>query len=88
MILGRCLKRGPEVGGSGRNPQDTAGRPIESLAMNGMECNVIGTAVYGTVRTVAWGDGGRKPASYPIADGAAVPALPLHLGRSFAIFQD
>lgn len=26
-----------------------------------------GTAVYGTVRTVVWEDGGRKPASYPNA---------------------
>jgi hypothetical protein len=25
-----------------------------------------GTAVYGTVRTVVWEDGGRKPSSYPI----------------------
>ena len=27
---------------------------------------LTGTAVYGTVRTVVWEDGGRKPASYPI----------------------
>jgi len=26
-----------------------------------------GTAVYGTVRTVVWEDGGREPSSYPIA---------------------
>jgi len=25
-----------------------------------------GTAVYGTVRTVVWEDGGREPSSYPI----------------------
>jgi hypothetical protein len=34
MILGRCLEGGPEVRGSGRNLQDTTGRPIESLAMH------------------------------------------------------
>jgi hypothetical protein len=28
-----------------------------------------GTAVYGTVRTVVWEDGGREPSSYPIAPG-------------------
>ena len=27
---------------------------------------MAGTAVYGTVRTVLWEDGGRKPSSYPI----------------------
>ena len=27
---------------------------------------LTGTAVYGTVRTVVWEDGGRNPASYPI----------------------
>ena len=27
---------------------------------------VAGTAVYGTVRTVVWEDGGREPSSYPI----------------------
>ena len=27
-----------------------------------------GTAVYGTVRTVVWEDGGREPSSYPIDD--------------------
>ena len=28
---------------------------------------LTGTAVYGTVRTVVWEDGGSNPASYPIA---------------------
>ena len=28
---------------------------------------LAGTAVYGTVRTVVWEDGGSDPASYPIA---------------------
>jgi len=27
---------------------------------------MTGTAVYGTVRTVVWEDGGGNPASYPI----------------------
>ena len=27
---------------------------------------LTGTAVYGTVRTVVWEDGGGNPASYPI----------------------
>ena len=27
---------------------------------------MTGTAVYGTVRTVVWEDGGSNPASYPI----------------------
>ena len=27
---------------------------------------LAGTAVYGTVRTVVWEDGGREPSSYPI----------------------
>jgi hypothetical protein len=27
---------------------------------------LTGTAVYGTVRTVVWEDGGSNPASYPI----------------------
>ena len=27
---------------------------------------MAGTAVYGTVRTVVWEDGGREPSSYPI----------------------
>ena len=32
---------------------------------------LTGTAVYGTVRTVVWEDGGGDPASYPIAPGMA-----------------
>ena len=31
-----------------------------------------GTAVYGTVRTVVWEDGGGDPASYPILDNVPV----------------
>jgi hypothetical protein len=29
---------------------------------------MTGTAVYGTVRTVVWEDGGGNPASYPIVN--------------------
>ena len=32
---------------------------------------MTGTAVYGTVRTVVWEDGGGNPASYPILIGLA-----------------
>jgi len=32
---------------------------------------LAGTAVYGTVRTVVWEDGGGDPASYPIVGGEA-----------------
>jgi len=31
---------------------------------------LTGTAVYGTVRTVVWEDGGGDPASYPIEKNA------------------
>ena len=30
---------------------------------------LTGTAVYGTVRTVVWEDGGGNPASYPMVEG-------------------
>jgi hypothetical protein len=30
---------------------------------------VVGTAVYGPVRTVVWEDGGREAPSYPIVPG-------------------
>jgi len=39
---------------------------------------MTGTAVYGTVRTVVWEDGGGNPASYPIMD------LPLHYSISLS----
>ncbi|MCX5896219.1 MAG: hypothetical protein NTZ51_10370 [Proteobacteria bacterium] len=35
-----------------------------------------GTAVYGTVRTVVWEDGGRKPSSYPIFLSVSFTPLP------------
>ena len=34
-----------------------------------------GTAVYGTVRTVVWEDGGRKPSSYPMPNVASKLSL-------------
>ena len=40
-----------------------------------MKADVSGTAVYGTVRTVVWEDGGGDPASYPIAKGLVLAVL-------------
>jgi len=36
---------------------------------------VVGTAVYGPVRTVVWEDGGREAPSYPILQRQIVAAL-------------
>ena len=33
---------------------------------------VVGTAVYGPVRTVVWEDGGREAPSYPIFPGGVL----------------
>ena len=51
------------------------GRPKEPLAMNELERDVTGTAVYGTVRTVVWEDGGCKLASYPIREKVHIHLL-------------
>ena len=37
---------------------------------------LTGTAVYGTVRTVVWEDGGSNPASYPILRDSVEMMLP------------
>ena len=38
---------------------------------------LTGTAVYGTVRTVVWEDGGSNPASYPIVHELLAVSQPL-----------
>jgi len=42
---------------------------------------LAGTAVYGTVRTVVWEDGGGDPASYPIVNRK------LHLSGRESVFR-
>ena len=45
---------------------------------------LAGTAVYGTVRTVVWEDGGREAASYPIP---FLWGLPRGAGHALCLYQ-
>ena len=40
---------------------------------------MTGTAVYGTVRTVVWEDGGSNSASYPIMHSLTLPIFALNI---------
>jgi hypothetical protein len=48
--------------------------------------SVVGTAVYGPVRTVVWEDGGREAPSYPILASIRLTPLSIpgwHPGQGF-----
>ena len=57
---------GPATGSSGQYPLHMVGRLMEIRRRLTMKVMLTGTAVYGTVCTVVWEDGGSNPASYPI----------------------